>query len=136
MTIKFFVAGTPQGKARPRFTKTGRAYTPKSTVDYENTVKIMYRRVCGSAKFEKGVSLKMNITAYFDIPKSTSKKKRAQMLKGNIRPTKKPDADNIAKVIADSLNGLAYYDDAQLVDVNVRKFYGENEGVWVEIQEV
>lgn len=127
MTIKFFIIGTPQGKARPRFTKTGRAYTPKSTVDYENAVKLMYSSMY-STKFEQGVSLKMNITAYFGIPKSTSKKKRAQMLKGNIRPTKKPDADNIAKVIADSLNGLAYYDDAQLVEVNVRKFYGENEG--------
>ena len=92
--------------------------------------------MCGSAKFEQGVSLKMNITAYFAVPKSTSKKKRAQMLKGSIRPTKKPDADNIAKVIADSLNGLAYHDDAQLVDVVVCKFYGENEGVAVEIQEV
>ena len=136
MKIKFYIPGTPQGKARPRFTKTGRTYTPKKTADYENTVRLMYRRVCGNAKFEKGVGLKMNITAYFGIPKSTSKKKIAQMLKGSIRPTKKPDADNIAKVIADSLNGVAYHDDAQLVEVNVRKFYREHEGVEVEIEEV
>lgn len=136
MTVNFYIPGTPQGKARPRFTKTGRTYTPQKTVDYENTVKIMYRRACGSAKFEQGVSLKINITAYFGVPKSTSKKKRDEMLKGNIRPTKKPDADNIAKVIADSLNGLAYYDDSQLVEVNVRKFYREHEGVEVEIEEV
>ena len=48
----------------------------------------------------------------------------------------KPDADNIAKVIADSLNGVAYHDDAQLVEVNIRKFYREHEGVEVEIEEV
>lgn len=135
MTVNFYIPGTPQGKARPRFTKTGRAYTPKSTVDYENAVKLMYSSLY-STKFEKGISLKMNITAYFGVPKSTSKKKRVEMLKGNIRPTKKPDADNIIKVIADSLNGLAYYDDAQLVEVNVQKFYREHEGVEVEIEEV
>lgn len=136
MAVHFYIPGTPQGKARPRFTKTGRTYTPQKTVDYENMVKIMYRRVCDNSKFEQGISLKMNITAYFGVPKSTSKKKREEMLKGNIRPTKKPDADNIAKVIADSLNGVAYHDDAQLVEVNVRKFYREHEGVEVEIEEV
>ena len=135
MAIKFFIQGTPQGKARPRFTKTGRAYTPQKTVDYANIVRLMYRR-SGNGKFEKDINLKMNITAYFGIPKSTGKKKRNEMLKGNIRPVKKPDADNIAKVIADSLNGVAYHDDAQLVEVNIRKFYREHEGVEVEIEEV
>lgn len=40
-----------------------------------------------------------------------------------IMPTKKPDCDNVAKMICDALNGLAYKDDAQIVNLNVLKAY-------------
>ena len=40
-------------------------------------------------------------------------------------PTKKPDADNIAKVVCDALNGLAYKDDAQVIDLTVHKRFGD-----------
>ena len=75
------------------------------------------------------------ISNYFfnRIPKSASKKKRAAMLAGEIRPTKKPDMDNVVKIIADSLNNLAYYDDTQIVDCQCRKFYSENPRVEVTI---
>ena len=52
-----------------------------------------------------------------------------------LRPTLKPDYDNIAKIIADSLNGIAYRDDAQIVDGYVRKFYSDKPRVVVTIQE-
>ena len=57
------------------------------------------------------------------------------MLDGLIRPTKKPDWDNIGKVVCDALNGIAYRDDAQIVDSMVRKFYGEVPRVVVIIRE-
>ena len=50
-----------------------------------------------------------------------------------IRPTRKPDFDNIGKVICDALNGIAYRDDAQIVDALVRKFYSDTPRVIVEI---
>lgn len=53
-----------------------------------------------------------------------------------IRPTKKPDTDNVLKVIADSLNQIAYKDDAQVVDASVRKFYSRNPRTVVCISEV
>ncbi len=57
------------------------------------------------------------------------------MLENVIRPTKKPDADNILKIIADSLNGVAYYDDSQIVTGTVRKYYGETPKVYITIKE-
>ena len=63
------------------------------------------------------------IEAYFSVPKSASKKKRAAMLTGDIRPTKKPDMDNILKTVADALNGIAYRDDSQIVRAIVDKYY-------------
>ena len=58
------------------------------------------------------------------------------MLEKKIRPTKKPDWDNVGKVICDSLNGIAYRDDAQVVDSMVRKFYSEDPKVVVTIEEI
>lgn len=67
----------------------------------------------------------MKINAYMKIPKSASKAARAKMIDGLIRPTVKPDWDNIGKLVADALNGIAYDDDKCIVDAQVRKFYSE-----------
>ena len=76
------------------------------------------------------------ITAYFPIPQSASKKKQAAMESYSIMPTKKPDTDNIAKIVLDALNGLAFYDDAQVVDLTVMKLYSRTPRVTVHIGEI
>jgi Holliday junction resolvase RusA-like endonuclease len=143
--VKFIVLGEPQGKGRPRFgarysQAAGRAFvnvrTPEKTVAYENLVKIEYGMQTQNFRFEDGSQLDMRIMAYYGIPKSASKKKKAAMIEGRIRPTKKPDMDNVVKIIADSLNQIAYKDDTQIVDCQCRKFYGEEPRVEVMIQEV
>lgn len=53
---------------------------------------------------------------------------------GKIFPTKKPDIDNVIKVIADALNGVAYDDDKQIIDVSARKVYSETPRVDVRIR--
>ena len=138
MKVKFAVLGEPAGKGRPRFRSVGpyvKTYTPEKTVSYENLVKLEYRRQCNDFKFEDGVPLDLRITAYYSIPKSTSKKKRVLMEQFKIRPMKKPDNDNIVKVVQDALNLVAYHDDVQVVDCQLRKFYSENPRVVVTIQE-
>ena len=55
------------------------------------------------------------------------------MLTGNLRPTKKPDLDNVAKIILDSLNKIAYDDDSQIVDLHIRKYYSDNPRVLVSL---
>jgi Holliday junction resolvase RusA-like endonuclease len=77
--------------------------------------------------------IKAHIQAFFFIPKSTSNKKREKMLSGEIRPTKKPDTDNLAKIILDSLNKMAYDDDSQIVTLTVQKFYSDEPRVEVEL---
>ena len=78
----------------------------------------------------------LRIVAYYSIPPSKSKKQQALMRSKQVRPTKKPDWDNIGKVVADSLNQIAYADDAQIVDSMVRKFFSDNPRVEVSIREV
>lgn len=138
MRAEFCVYGEPQGKGRPRFsTVCGhvKTQTPEQTVIYENLVRTEYRSQSGK-RFPDDAMLDVRIFAYYSIPKSVSKKKRQAMLDKKVRPTKKPDFDNIGKVICDSLNGIAYRDDAQIVDSMVRKFYSETPRVVVSITDI
>ena len=66
----------------------------------------------------------------------TVEQRRTMMLEHKIRPTKKPDWDNIGKIVCDSLNNIAYHDDNQVVDAQVRKFFSENPRVEVTIRKV
>lgn len=137
MELKFTIPGEPQGKGRPKFARRGshaHAYTPKKTRAYEDIVANSYILQCGNAKANRNEYLSLVITAFFKIPKSTSKEKAYEMRLGKIFPTKKPDIDNIIKIVADALNGVAYDDDKQIIDVSARKVYSENPRVDVRIR--
>jgi len=137
MKIKFIILGEPQGKGRPKFSRQGsfvKTYTPDKTVLYENLIRTEYLRQCPGRRFPDKVPLEMKITAWHTIPVSASKTRQRAMEAGEIRPVKKPDADNIIKVVADSLNQVAYRDDADVVRVSLEKFYGRQPRLEIEIK--
>lgn len=137
--IRFVVPGTPFGKERPKFARRGQyvqAYTPKNTLQHEKMVAAVYEEQAKGRKFEPKTPLDIRIIAYYPIPKSTSKKKRREMLEHRIRPVVKPDLDNVAKLVYDALNGVAWHDDNAIVDTQVRKFYSENPRVDISIRVV
>lgn len=137
MIVKFTVPGEPVGKGRPRVVRNGgfsRTYTPEKTASYENLVKLEFQRQGG--RMLKDGPVGMRIVAWYGIPRSASKRKQEAMVGGLIWPTKKPDCDNVAKIVADALNGLAYRDDSQVVMLHVEKRFGEEPRVDVEIREV
>ena len=120
MTCDFVVEGKPTGKGRPRFKRMGsfvQTYTPEKTADYEKLVRLKFQNV-GGVITDKPV--KIEITAFFAPPKSTRKRDKAEMLANRILPAKKPDCDNIAKIILDALNKIAYVDDSQVVELLVK----------------
>ena len=134
-SYKFFVPGEVEGKARPRMnTRTGKTYTPTKTKNYEYLIKQCFLYKYPEYKTLEG-RLKVTILAGFDIPKSTSKAKRKLMLEGEINPTKKPDIDNITKIVLDAMNKLAYKDDTQVILLAVSKIYVEEPGICIEIEE-
>lgn len=137
MKVHFTVPGEPQGKGRPRFTaRNGRAFarTPEKTAIYENLIKMEYQSQCKDVRFQDKEPLYMEVAAYYTIPASTSKKKKAEMQNKILRPVKKPDWDNIGKVVADSLNQIAYRDDAQIVEAVVKKYYSDVPRIEVTIR--
>ena len=131
--IKLIIPGEPVAKGRPRVTKWG-TYTPEKTKNYETLVKELYFMKHGQTLLEG--ELKINIKAYFKIPKSTSKKKKTLMIDKCIRPTKKPDLDNIMKCVTDALNEIAYQDDKQIVSASIEKYYSEEPRDEVAIMEI
>lgn len=134
--ITFTIPGEPQGKGRPRAFRAGRGvrmYTPAKTEAYEQAVASAGRQAMAGRAPMAG-PLAVDLVAVLGVPASWSKKRRAAALEGLELPAKKPDADNVAKAIADGLNGIAYGDDAQVIELRVRKRYGEVPGVLVEIR--
>lgn len=126
--MQFIVEGKPQGKARARTfynkkTNKMQSITPEQTRSYEDLIRWSYKAAGGQYLGEK--TLGVYIDAYFPIPQSWSKKKKEEAENGKIRPTTKPDCDNIIKVVLDALNGVAYYDDKQVITVNCCKFYDD-----------
>lgn len=135
MIYEFEVPGKVIGKGRPRLnTYTGIVYTPTKTKDYETLVEEYFLLKYPRFKLLEG-RLKVSIIAYFTIPKSTKKSDINEMLENNISPTKKPDIDNIVKIILDSMNRFAFKDDTQITKLDVEKRYDLEEKIYVKIEE-
>lgn len=135
MIYEFEVPGKIVGKGRPRLNSyTGNVYTPTKTKDYETLVAQYFLLKYPRYKPFEG-RVQVDINAYFEIPKQAKKADKNLMLQNKINPTKKPDIDNIVKVILDALNGTAFKDDIQITKLNVEKTYSETEKVFVRISE-
>lgn len=129
----FVVLGRPKGKGRPRFARKGKfvtTYTPKETEEYEKKIRQVFREKYGNAKPLNG-NVEMKIIACFAVPKGTSKKKAAELL--DTPYPKKPDADNISKIVLDSLNAVAFEDDNAVVKLHVEKYYASTEYISIAI---
>ena len=129
--VHFIIPGRPVGKGRPRFTRNGHCWTPDKTVSYERDIKLSYWSTYGHRKYEADKALAVEIILYYPRPKNMAKYKRLMAQKGVLRPTVKPDVDNVIKAILDALNGVAFDDDRQIVQIECEKWYDiteENEG--------
>lgn len=136
--VRFTIPGEPSGKGRPRFAKIGgfvRAYTPKATASVENLVKLLGSTVTAHLSAdERRLPVSASIKAKFQLPKAAPKRKRQGVKDGEVFPViKKPDGDNIAKLVLDALNGIAYEDDSQVWQTTISKTYSETPCVEVEL---
>lgn len=130
---EIFIPGQPEGKKRPRFARTGAVYTPTETKAYERTVKAIWQETGGETLHG---AVRVDIIAGYEIPKSATKSAQMAMLDGTRVPNKKPDIDNVIKIIMDGLNGAAYDDDKQVVWTTGRKIYAADPGVTVKVREI
>lgn len=125
----------PVPKARPRFTRYGHTYTPDKTKNYEKAIAEYWQQATNGFQYDKEQPLVVNLVFGMPIPKSTSKSKTELMANGTIRPTKKPDVDNLAKAVMDGLNGVAWADDSQVVKVSIYKEYAKEPYVYIYVHD-
>lgn len=115
--------GPVRGKGRPRFVRaTGIAFTDAKTRSYEAQLKFAAEEAMGGRALFEG-ALRVTLIAYFPIPASWTKRRKAAAQLGEEFPTSKPDGDNILK-LCDALNQIVWRDDAQIVDALVMKRFG------------
>ena len=136
MKYSFEIKERAIGKERPRYSViTHRMYTPTKTSSFEEKVQWAFKSKYNIQTEPSSKAFKAKIIAVFKPAESLSKKKNEELL-FKIKYTKKPDADNIAKAILDSLNGLVYKDDSQVSALLVLKDYGIENKVIVELEEL
>ncbi len=105
--------GKVVAKQRPR-SSGSHFYTPTKTRQYENAIRVAYRL---QDKVHHG-----------------KHPLRATIIFYKKNPTTKPDLDNVIKLL-DALNGIAFDDDNQIVEIMARKIQGE-EGLEIHLEKV
>jgi Holliday junction resolvase RusA-like endonuclease len=134
--ITVTVNEVPRGKQRPRHSRVGsqNTYTPDETVSYEEAVRAAgMAAMDGRPPFQhypRGLTIL--VSGFIAIPPSWSLARRTDAYHHRIRPTCKPDWDNIGKA-TDALNGVVFQDDAQITDGRVLKWY-TNAEPWVRVE--
>lgn len=136
--IRFEVFGEPVPKARHR------------TARLKNGMMIQYQDKKARAQEDSFIvqalpfkppepmtgPISLTIEAYFSIPKSFSQKKKGWAILGDIFPTKKPDFDNLAKFIGDTLNKIFWEDDKQIIEAHVYKRYSHKPRWVIQVEEL
>jgi len=135
--VNYIVYGEPVGKGRPRFARRGTfvsTYTPQKTKTYEDEIRMMAMAAMGASEpLDTPVTVAIYIRV--GIPASYSKQKRKDALSGVLKPTKKPDLDNVAKCHLDAIQGIIILDDKLVVNLHVTKVYAETAAVEVMVKE-
>ena len=139
MKYVFDIVPVPQG--RPRFARRGKfiqTYDPPKSKKFKTELRqlaeIEYAEKPYHAEQHKPIIIELNL--YIPMLKSFSKIKRLKATDGTLRPTTKSDIDNYIKGILDSLNGLFWHDDGQIVEIHAGKYYSDKPRIEMEIKEV
>jgi Holliday junction resolvase RusA-like endonuclease len=133
MRIEFSVPGYALPWKRQGASGKFRWSDSRKMADHKHLIVIAARRAYGGRKPLTG-PVRLSVAIFRAMPKAFSRKKRAEAISGLLRPDKRPDGSNQLKLIEDALNGVVWNDDAQVVDLQVSKFYAEEERteIWIE----
>lgn len=134
--IRFTVHGEPVAAARAKYTnQRGRvwAYDPQKSRNYKQYVRVI-AKLAGINEPKLG-PIKLSVQFYRSIPQTWTKKKQKLAADGTLKPTTKPDLDNLIKAVQDALNGIAYADDRQIIEMHISKHYSTEPRVEIAIEE-
>jgi len=137
VVIRFTIPITPKAQARDKIAVIGgkaRSYTSKEqrlAADKLLSLLMLHK----PPEMLLG-AINLQVKVYMPIPKSKPRKWRESALRGEVRPTTKPDVSNMIKHLEDVMSGVYFHDDKQIVDLAISKYYDETPHWEIEITEV
>lgn len=146
MIFKFTIPGNPFGKQRP-YVAHHRGFKRHKSILHENIAREAWHQSYRGKTNEGDV--KLDLKAFYQIPKSWPKWKkeaaRLNFIKPNRKGPSKPDVDNVSKLVMDSLNPAkigrktvpntgVYLDDGQVVHLAIDSYYSDNPRVEVTVE--
>lgn len=134
--VEIVLAGSPVAFARVRIgAKTGRMFEPAKQQEYKAALRLAAADAMSAHHTMVG-AVEMVLSSYFPIPPSWTKKQRVAAMAGGVLPKGRPDLDNIVKLAKDALNGVVYYDDAQIVSLRAIKRYDEKPRLEIRVEPI
>jgi Holliday junction resolvase RusA-like endonuclease len=147
--MKIIIDGIPVPKSRHRCACTGKnkphAYDPQSShemKDIRQRILLAWNSAFNNPSSEiykdaiyltKATSFVLRYTFIFPIPRSNNQRQINAKLWGLEEYNSKPDLDNLTKLYTDCATGIIWDDDAQIVELRSKKFYGEKPRTIMEI---
>lgn len=131
------VTGYPVPAARARtFMQAGRAVTTTPPIyrKWKDDARMVARQAMNGRAPLAGC-LRLHLEVCFPPPeKSWATWKVEAALRDEIKPSGRPDLDNLLKAAKDALNGIVWLDDAQVVEVEAVKRYSAFPRVTAKVQ--
>ena len=118
LVSNFSISGEPISKSRARFTNRGSktvAYTPQKTKDGEHRIALVYRS--GTKGIPTDNEVAFRVEAEF-----------------HCGTRQRRDIDNMVKLVLDALNGVAWVDDNQVLEVEASKSYTAKESAHTTVR--
>jgi Holliday junction resolvase RusA-like endonuclease len=131
MKLTWKIQTEPVAKGRPKFARTKAgftvSYTPQKTRNAEQTlVALMIAQHQPLNPLPQG-AIKITMIFTRTRPKSAPQKKSCEWIT-------RPDIDNIFKTVGDSMNGLYFRDDSQIIEAHIfKKIAGISGPPFIEI---
>lgn len=134
--VTFTIPGDPVPQGRPRFSTHGgfaRAYDPKKSRDGKSVVKLCAKEAIEMAGLDEPLSGPLVMKVQFGIPLPKSSYRKRTPVERSWR-TKKPDLDNLLKLVKDACSGIIYLDDNQISRIVAEKITcGQNEAPYTKV---
>lgn len=119
--LEIYLPVKPIPKGRPRFVAKGNIYTPKRTMKAQNDIKMLVKAEMNKKGIEM-ITGSVSVHAYFCYSPQ--------------RMGRRPDIDNTAKLILDSLNDLIYKDDSQVQELYCMNVSKPENGIYLIVKEL
>lgn len=136
--MELVITGKPLAQKRPRFARRGKytmAYNPQESEAGMFATRLMAQvRQVDPAWGPVHGAVELDLVFEMPIPASTSQKKTALMIEGQIRHTKKPDLDNLVKFVKDCGSGILWQNDSQIDKLKACKEYSRDPGTHIRMR--